>query len=177
MCEFLGGFTSLLNSCSCAWTPFLSPSLMHWMIPSRSTSMLPVHTRRGRNNHLAKLKLQDIMLWREAQRFFITVVNKNVCLWVHIKEEKHSYCLSMLFFGWLKLDLPLKHDSFPNLEDLCKQRKWNYRFQFKLHLLAPTLHSSLNQTVQTSAKCCHSLPQGAPNVRMLRTQCSPFEFA
>lgn len=38
------------------------------------------------------------MLRREAQRFFIMEANQNMCLCVHIMEEKHSHCLSVLSF-------------------------------------------------------------------------------
>lgn len=42
VCVFV---TSLLNCCSCVWTPCSSPCLMHWIIPYKSTSILPAHTQ------------------------------------------------------------------------------------------------------------------------------------
>lgn len=56
--------TCLLNSCSCIWTPFSSPCLMHWIIPSTSTSMLPARTNTNHSPNWSYTTIIERLLMR-----------------------------------------------------------------------------------------------------------------
>lgn len=144
MCELLCvGVTSLLNSCSCVWTPFSLPCLMYWIIPSRSTSMLPAHKLHNNNDD------EDDKMWEcrptnvtFKSRKYISV--KHINFFINVITEK---CLlandSWTCTCWIASNT---HTGTANVWCVSKL----------------TLCESLNQPVInrrcvkiTDPKCCH----------------------
>lgn len=54
--------TSLLNCCSCVCTPSSSPCLMHWIIPSKSKSILSADTHTHTNNLSGSFKERRLFI-------------------------------------------------------------------------------------------------------------------